>query len=142
MATYTFANLDKWALKTERRIDAVIKDSTQSVVEVMQTPKAKGGKIPVDTGNLRNTLMSSLSGGVGSQGAASHIMVAASMKAGDTATFTYTAAYARRVNSGFTGQDSLGRTYNQTGAHFVENAVDQWPALVAASVAKAKAAIK
>jgi hypothetical protein len=69
-------------------------------------------------------------------------MVAASMKAGDTATFTYTAAYARRVNSGFTGQDSLGRTYNQQGAHFVENAVDQWPALVAASVAKAKAAIK
>lgn len=142
MATFTFATLDRWALKTERRFDAVIKDSTQAVVDVMQTPKAKGGKMPVDTGNLRNTLMSSLSGGVGAKGTASHIMVAASMKAGDTATFTYTAVYARRVNSGFTGQDSLGRTYNQRGAFFVENAVDQWPALVATSAAKAKASIR
>lgn len=141
MTVYTFAQLDQWTLKAERRIDAVIKDSTQSVVEVMQTPKAKGGKMPVDTGNLRNSLMSSLSGGVGAMGPASHIMVAASMKAGDTATFTYTAEYARRVNSGFVGQDSLGRTYNQQGAFFVEGAVDQWPAIVRASVAKAKAAV-
>lgn len=142
MAKYTFANLGQWVLKTERRIDAVVKDSTQSVVNVMQTPKAKGGRMPVDTGNLRNSLMSSLTGGAGQMGPASHIMVAASMKGGDTATFTYTAEYARRINSGFTGQDSLGRTYNQSGAHFVEGAVDQWPALVRASVEKAKAAVR
>lgn len=141
MAKYTFANLDQWALKTERRIDAVVKDSTQTVVETMQTPRAKGGKMPVDTGNLRNTLKSSLHGGLGAQGAESHVMVAASMRGGDTATFTYTAAYARRVNSGFTGTDSLGRSYNQQGAFFVEGAIDQWPALVRASVAKAKAAV-
>jgi hypothetical protein len=107
----------------------------------MQTPKAKGGKLPVKTSFLRNSLKSSLSGGAGATGPASHIMVAASMKSGDTATFTYTAAYARRVNSGFTGTDSLGRSYNQQGAFFVEGAIDQWPALVRASVAKAKAAV-
>jgi hypothetical protein len=133
MATYTFANLDQWALKTERRIDAVVKDSTQSVVNVMQTPKAKGGRMPVDTGNLRNSLMSSLTGGAGQMGPASHIMVAASMKGGDTATFTYTAEYAKPVNNGRNGRP---------GAHFVEGAVDMWPALVRASVAKAKAAVR
>ena len=36
MVKYTFATLDQWTKKTERRIDAVLKDATQSVVAVAQ----------------------------------------------------------------------------------------------------------
>ena len=141
MARYTFATLDQWTKKTEKRIDAVLKDATQSVVAVAQQTKAKGGRMPVDTGNLRNSLQSSIAGGASGEGKSSHILVAPLMEAGDVATFTWTADYARRVNDGFVGDDKLGRTYSQVGAHFVEGAVDQWPAIVRASIAKAKARV-
>jgi len=142
MVNYTFATLDAWTKKTEKRIDAVLKDATQSVVAVAQVTKAKGGRMPVDTGNLRNSLISSVAGGASGQGEESYIMAAAGMTGGDVATFTWTAEYARRINSGFTGADSLGRNYSQVGAHFVEGAVDQWPAIVRASIAKAKARVR
>ena len=132
MAQYKFATLDQWTKKTERRIDAVLKDATQTVVAVAQTPKAKGGRMPVDTGNLRNSLMSSVAGGAAGQGEDSYIMAAAGIKGGDVATFTWTAEYAAAVNNGRNGRP---------GAHFVEGAVDQWPAIVRASIAKAKARV-
>ena len=132
MARYTFATLDQWTKKTERRIDAVLKDATQTVVSVAQTPKAKGGRLPVDTGNLRNSLQSSIAGGASGQGAESYIMASAGMKGGNVATFTWTAEYSAAVNNGRNGRP---------GAHFVEGAVDQWPAIVRASIAKAKARV-
>ena len=128
----TFAQLDQWTKKTERRIDAVLKDATQTVISVAQTPKSKGGRLPVDTGNLRNSLQSSVAGGAMGEGKESYIMVAAGMKGGDLATFTWTAEYAAAVNNGNRGRP---------GAHFVEGAVDQWPAIVRASIAKAKARV-
>jgi len=141
MVQYTFATLDQWTKKTEKRIDAVLKDSTQTVIRTAQKTKAKGGRMPVITNNLRDSLQSSIAGGASGQGEESYILAAAGMKGGDVATFTWTAEYARRVNNGFTGPDKLGRTYNQVGAHFVEGAVDQWRAIVRASIAKAKARV-
>ena len=132
MVRYTFATLDQWTKKTEKRIDAVLKDATQSVVAVAQQTKAKGGRMPVDTGNLRNSLQSSIAGGASGEGKESYIMVAGNMKGGDVATFTWTAEYAAAVNNGNRGRP---------GAHFVEGAVDQWPAIVRASIAKAKARV-
>ena len=129
---YTFATLDQWTKKTEKRIDAVLKDATQSVVAVAQQTKAKGGRMPVDTGNLRNSLQSSIAGGASGEGKEPYIMVAGNMKGGDVATFTWTAEYAAAVNNGNRGRP---------GAHFVEGAVDQWPAIVRASIAKAKARV-
>jgi len=132
MTKYTFAQLDQWTKKTEKRIDAVLKDATQSVIAVAQQTKAKGGRMPVDTGNLRNSLQSSVAGGASGEGKESYIMVAGNMKGGDLATFTWTAEYAAAVNNGNRGRP---------GAHFVEGAVDQWPAIVRASIAKAKARV-
>ena len=95
----------------------------------------------VDTGTLRNSFQSSLNGSTALTGPESYEMIAATMEAGDVAEFGWGVAYARRVNSGFTGTDALGRNYNQQGAHFLEGATMQWPAIVAAEVAKAKAAV-
>jgi hypothetical protein len=132
MARYTFATLDQWVLKTKRRTDAVLKDATQTTIAIAQQTKAKGGRMPVDTGNLRNSLQSSVAGGAMGEGASSYILVAGNMKGGDLATFTWTAEYAAAVNNGNRGRP---------GAHFVEGAVDQWPAIVRASIAKAKARV-
>ena len=132
MAKYTFATLGQWPIKTQRRIDAVLKDATQTVIRTAQKTKAKGGRMPVRTGNLRNSLQSSIAGGASGEGKESYIMVAGNMKGGDLATFTWTAEYAAAVNNGNRGRP---------GAHFVEGAVDQWPAIVRASIAKAKARV-
>ena len=142
MVNYTFATLDQWTKKTEKRIDAVLKDATQSVIAVAQTSRDHGGRMPVITNKLRGSLQSSIAGGASGEGEKSHILVAPLMKGGDLTTFTWTAEYARRVNNGFVGDDKLGRTYNQVGAQFVEGAVDQWPAIVRASIAKAKARVR
>ena len=132
MARYTFATLDQWTKKTERRIDAVLKDATQSVVAVAQVSRDKGGRMPVITNTLRGSLQSSIAGGAFAEGEASHILVAPQMKGGDVATFTWTAEYAAAVNNGNNGRP---------GAHFVEGAVDEWPAIVRASIRKAKVAV-
>lgn len=50
----------------------------------------------------------------------------------DTFYFTNATAYARRVNYGFVGEDSLGRHYNQAGQFYLENNLAKWPAIVAA----------
>ena len=132
MANYRRVTVPQWVLETKQRIDAVLNDAAQSVVAVAQETKAKGGRMPVDTGNLRNSLQSSVAGGAMGEGASSYILVAGNMKGGDLATFTWTAEYAAAVNNGNRGRP---------GAHFVEGAVDEWPAIVRASIAKAKARV-
>lgn len=141
MATYTFANLGDWATKTMDRSNAVIKGSTQRVGDIAQTPKAKGGRMPVLDGILRGSFTSSLNGGAGAEGESSHVLVATAMEAGDVATFGWTAEHAMRLNYGFTGTDAKGRTYNQPGNHFLEGATDQWQRIVDGEIAKAKAAV-
>lgn len=47
--------ISKFAKSTELKMEAVVKDSIQEIVIDAQTPKAKGGSMPVDTGFLRNS---------------------------------------------------------------------------------------
>lgn len=54
--------VEKWVAKSERRALAVFKESTQRVLEQASVPTAKGGRMRVDTGFLRDSLDSSLSG--------------------------------------------------------------------------------
>jgi len=132
MAQYKWVTLDAWTKKTQRRIDAVLKDATQTTVAIAQKPKVKGGRMPKITGFLQGSLESSIAGGAKADGEESYIMVAGNMKGGDLATFVWRAEYAAAVNNGNRGRP---------GAHFVEGAVDQWPAIVRASIAKAKARV-
>lgn len=142
MAEYQMADLDKWVLATTERMNAVARGSVQRVVEVAQTPRAKGGRMPVDTGALRNSLASSLNGSTALTGGDAFVLVVGDMEAGDVAEFGWTVEYARRVNFGFIDQDSLGRSYNQSGAHFLEGAASQWQQIVEGEVKKAKAAAR
>lgn len=137
----TFADMPKLISMYQQRLDAVVKGSAQEVARRAQLPRSKGGRMPVDTGNLRNSFQSSLNGSTALTGPESYVMVAAAMQAGDIAEFGWGAIYGRRVNYGFTGQDSKGRTYNQQGAHFLEGAAAEWQNIVRGEVAKAMAAV-
>lgn len=48
-------DLNKWVKKTEARMDAVVKESFQRLINEAQEPVAKGGNMRVDTGFLRNS---------------------------------------------------------------------------------------
>ena len=133
MTRYTFAELDRWTLKTRQRMNAVVKGATQDVIARAQKPRAKGGRMPVLTGALRGSMISTLYGGTALTGPESYVMVAAQMEAGDVATFEWGAEYAGAVNSGRRGR---------AGAHFMEAGVDYWPQAVAENIRIAKTAVK
>ena len=124
--------------KTKAQMRAVLSASVQDVVGAAQLPVAQGGRMPVDTGFLRNSLVSELNGAQVAQGAGSYTLAAASIEPGDVARFGWTAEYALRIENGFVGQDAMGRNFNQQGRHFVEGAAAQWPGIVAANVGKLK----
>lgn len=56
------ASVGAFVATSEKRLDAVFKESVQRTIDIAQTPVAKGGKMRVDTGFLRNSGTVSLVG--------------------------------------------------------------------------------
>lgn len=154
--TFT-AQIEQWAGMTQDNIRSVFQESAVRVIEKMQEvgpSVARGGggagHMPVDLGFLRASLIASLntpSNKVATppsrtgaysydEGQVSLIILAAQL--GDSIFAVYTAAYARRMEYGFTGTDSLGREYNHEGYGFVRLAAQQWGSIVAEVVKDAK----
>jgi hypothetical protein len=79
---------------TMAKMVKVARQSIQETLNTAQTPVAKGGAMPVDTGALRNSLVSRISTGTASAGADSFMVVIAQLKLGDVINFAWTADYA------------------------------------------------
>ena len=137
--TRTFsAQVDDFIDKVERRRTAVFRTATQEVIKDMQTPVAKGGNMPVDTGYLRNSLVSSLNGGapverIGTDAEGGrpdgYLLVLGRMKWGDEAIFGYQANYARAQEYGFRGR---------AGRLFVQSAARKWKSKVRQAANRAR----
>jgi hypothetical protein len=82
---------------------------------------------PVITGFLRASWKPNVNGADAASSA---------LSIGDVFEFTNTAVYARRVEFGFIGTDSLGRKYNQTGRAFVRGVLNQADLLASATLGK------
>ncbi len=142
MASSFSAQVDAWARKSEKTLERVFKTAAQKVADRVLLPVERGGNMPVDTGNLRRSLLASTAIMPGVQrgvvefpdngGQISLVIAGANIT--DTIYLGFQAAYARRVNYGFTGTDSLGRQYNQSGRGFVGAAAQQWQQIVNESV--------
>lgn len=104
-----------------RNADLVFKQSSQDVFEIAQTPVAQGGNMPVDTGFLRNSLVSGLNGTTAMTGADGYVMTIAGAELGDTIQGYWTADYARHVEYGANGR---------APRFFARNAAAQWQAIV------------
>lgn len=136
------SQISDFVRETQERIDAVFKLSTERVIEKMQLPVAQGGNMPVDTNFLRASGRASINAPLPLDAVppkektpvpystAAYSLIIQGAKLGDTIYFCYTAVYAARINYGFEGQDSLGRTYNQAGRQFVGLAAQQWNSIV------------
>lgn len=133
--------------RTLKKMRYVAVNAIQDVMEAAQTPQPSSqrtgtfieGRIPVDTSALINSLTSGKGSGGGAKGALSYTTAIAGMQIGDRLTFAWTMPYALRIEAGFVGTDSLGRTYNQPGRHFVGKNAARFSEFVAARVKEVQA---
>jgi hypothetical protein len=135
-------SLANWSKKAGNKLEALARQSIQEMAQRVVTTT------PVHTGFLRGSWQPSIGtvdlGAPGSSdktGARAQVktgLVVKQMKPGDTFFLINNAAYAMRVEYGFVGEDSLGRSYNQKGRFFVTRAVKQWPQIVAKTAAELK----
>ncbi|MCP1550710.1 MULTISPECIES: HK97 gp10 family phage protein [Methylorubrum] len=128
------AQVNDFVRQTQRRMEAVFRESAQRVITEMQTPVAQGGNMPVDTGFLRASLRitkdAPLPMGAGrpddaktyayNPTAASLVLAGAGI--GDTLFASYTANYAGFVHYGREGRP---------GRQWVTMAAQRWPTIVA-----------
>lgn len=140
MADYE-AQIDRFILKTRRRMKAVVRGSVQDVVFEANTTTTKGGKMRVDTGFLRASGRISLTGMPSGPsrppqdaGDATYTLDEASITAGlagvdlgDVIYFGWSAEYAR---------------HREVYDGFLESALMNWQKIVDVNVRKVKAAIR
>lgn len=127
-----------WTQKQKENSAFIVRQSIQDMTAIAQTPKAKGGRMPVDKAQLRNSFVSGLNGSTTLSGSDVYIATLAGLEMGDTFNAGWTAAHALRQEKGFVGQDSLGRSYNQSGNFYMESALAQWQAINDANAAKVR----
>lgn len=146
MAKGFSASVGQWASQSEARIQAVYRRSVELLSEEMTRTRGNGGRMPFLTGALARSLLASTE----SMPKTSEVLSAGSNVGTVTATLRldqviflgFQAIYARRVNNGFVGADSLGRVYNQAGAYFIEGAVAEWPAIVAKAASELQSSVE
>lgn len=137
--TFT-AQIDKWVKKSEARIEYVAKQSATDLIKEAQTPVAKGGRMRVDTGFLRNSGMAK----VGQLPTGQNINPNPDVRLQDF-DFTDTAIAINRWSIGETLYFGWVANYarareNKDG--FMRLAAQNWQKHVNESIKNAKAAIK
>lgn len=124
---------DQWHEKAKAAPLLVIRETIQEINNEIIA------NTPVDTGFLRASYFASvgaLPSGEGGAGSAAAVNgLAATLQPGQTYYMGNVARYARRLEYGFVGTDSLGRTYNQRGRFFMSSVLAR-----AAAIANAVAA--
>lgn len=96
------------------------------------------GKIPILKQFLRDSLKSGKNGAGWVMGSDSYETVTATIKLRDVLMFEWTAPYALRIEKGFRGTDSLGRTFNQAGRFYLATNMAKFPAFLAARAAEVR----
>lgn len=139
MAGWEGVDPAKWAgnLSTTG-LTALLRNSVQGLARVAATTIPNGGRVPVKTGNLARSVVVDNAPPKIIEGLATgdYSLGVAAIKPGDTVYIGWTAIYSRRMNFGFVGTDSLGRSYNQSGFGFAEAAAAEWPTIVMAEARK------
>jgi len=126
-----------FAEKAKAMQGVIFRESATKLMEEASTPEGQGGKMPVDTGFLRNSAAASIEG-MPDDGALTPALVFATMELGQTVWAGWTAKYAMRMEHGFFGEDALGRKYAQAGKGFARAAAQRWDFIVAEVAADVK----
>lgn len=126
------AYVETFILDVDRFIEHAKGNTRVAVIEGIQDINEEiVARSPVITGMLRGSWFAAIGqipGGMGAIGGDSTYrlnVVAQALELGQTFVAANTTAYARRVELGFVGQDSLGRNYNQRGRFFVQSVMNE-----------------
>lgn len=143
-------SVNKWTRETEERSTDALRNGALDFYDAL------ADATPVDTGNLRNSLVAHVNGdaamvtGAGNEaseiasrsGYNQSIANIMSAKLGDKISFVYHATYARRLNYGFVGFDRLGRFYNQSGRFWIEAVGSRYRTIMRAAATRLKMQFK
>lgn len=88
------ADVARFGRLTVEKMIRVARQSSDDVVREAQTPVAKGGDLPVDTGALRNSLVTEINGVQVAAGGDSFTLGIAQLELGDVLSVAWTADYA------------------------------------------------
>lgn len=128
------AQVAAWANKSERRLEAIFKESAQRLIEQAQTPRGAGGKMPVDTGFLRASGQASLTGwpsGPSRQdegmGAFDYTVTIAGARLGTTIYWGWTAEYAPYMEERYAFARSAAQNWNGIVSAVVREAMARFP---------------
>lgn len=127
------AEIGKWAMQMPEKMDAFARQLVQELA------KRVIERTPVDVGFLRGSWQPSIGepsithegteDTTGAKLSAAIAVILPAIKAGVKFYLMNNAVYARRLEYGFVGEDSLGRTYNQAGRFYVTDTAKSWPAI-------------
>ena len=128
MANVTIA---EWVAKSEARLDAVWKTAAQDIAREVQTPRAKGGRMPVDTSFLRNSFSADVNKTPSGNGNSAYTsgpisIVINRAKIGDSVVFGWNTNYA---------------VYMEARYSFVRHAAQNWQQIVIKAAQKVKARV-
>lgn len=114
------ADVEAFKRLTVDKMTRVAKQSLQDVIRDAQTTGAQGGNMPVDTGFLRNSLVTELRGAEVGTGANSYVLGIAGLRLGDAFQVAWTAQYA------------VARHYlvNANGGLWRDTAAQKWQRIV------------
>lgn len=132
------AQVKAFADKSKRKQEVIFRTSAARVLNEANVPVGQGGRLPLDTGNLMNSITAGTTPGGGQDPG----LVFAKLEVGQTAYAGWSAAYAARMEFGFVGPDSLGRVYNQQGRAFLRSSVQRWQEYVDDAARHAEAVLK
>ena len=124
MSSFT-AQIKAFTDRAKEKVETVVKQSAQEVFSIAQTPKAQGGRMPVDTGTLRGSFTTSLNGATVSSGNDAYVLAVAGMELGDVVFGGWggpAKSYARHMEYG---------TSLTPGNFYMLAAAQQWQAIVA-----------
>ena len=133
MATTFAAQVRFWTDMTQRRAEAIFRQSAQDVLAEAQRPVGDGGNMPVDTGFLRRSLTTEIVGGARQQGADGYVFVITGAELGDVIEARWTASYAKYVHDGARGR---------AGRPWITLAAMSWERIVRENAARAEALSK
>ena len=124
--------IDQRVSKTQARLEAVWKTAAQDIAKEIQTPRAKGGKMPVDTGFLRNSFAADVNKVPSGNGSTAYTsgpisIVINRAKIGDTVVF------------GFASQYSI---YMEAKYFFVRSAAQNWQQIVDKAAQKVRTRVE
>lgn len=136
MSNWTGTDPVKWAQDAIRKVKQAPAMFAEEMANSMAWTVASGGFTPLDTGNLSRSVTISMTplnrdpSGYHSPVRQNYGSAVKAIKGDGTFFIQYKAAYAHRVNYGFVGTDSLGRSYNQSGRAFLEANIARAPQLM------------